>query len=332
MTGKKSLKGFVAKDINLTILIVAIAGIIIVLSAILGNKFLSPMNFQSMAYQIPEFGFIALAMMICMLTGGIDLSVVSVATMSSVLAAMIMTGITENGGDAGYAIGMAVLAALGVSLLCGLFNGILIAKCSVLPILATLSTMILYTGIAMAITDGAGITGFPKEFIKFGSAKVFDIPVIFILFLAAAVLIALMLRRTKLGRSLYLYGENSTVSLFSGIRNERLVVITYTLSGLLCGIASIIMMSRVNSARVGYGDTYQLQAILVCALGGVSPDGGKGKVIGVVIAILVLQILQSGFTLLNFAPFVKSLIWGSVLIVIMITNYLIETKKAAAAA
>ena len=94
MTGKKSLKGFVAKDINLTILIVAIAGIIIVLSAILGNKFLSPMNFQSMAYQIPEFGFIALAMMICMLTGGIDLSVVSVATMSSVLAAMTMTGIT----------------------------------------------------------------------------------------------------------------------------------------------------------------------------------------------------------------------------------------------
>ena len=92
------------------------------------------------------------------------------------------------------------------------------------------------------------------------------------------------------------------------------------------------MMSRVNSARVGYGDTYQLQAILVCALGGVSPDGGKGKVIGVVIAILVLQILQSGFTLLNFAPFVKSLIWGSVLIVILITNYLIETKKAAATA
>jgi simple sugar transport system permease protein len=126
---------------------------------------------------------------------------------------------------------------------------------------------------------------------------------------------------------MYFLGENKTVSLFAGIKNERITMVTYTIAGCLCGISSLIMMSRVNSARVGYGDTYLLQAILVCALGGVNPSGGKGKVIGVVLAIIVLQMLQSGFTLLNFPPYVKSLIWGSVLIIVMILNFVIDKRR-----
>jgi simple sugar transport system permease protein len=325
--GAKTLK----KDMNLVILVVAAAAIVIILSALLGSKFMSLLNFQQMGFQIPEFGFLALAMMLCMLTGGIDLSVVSIATLASVSAAMTMNNLVEGGAPEGTAIAAAVCVAMGVAFVCGLLNGILISKLSILPILTTLSTMILYTGIAMAMTGGAGITGFPREFVRFAIAKVWEIPVVFIMFIAAAVLISFMLTRTAFGRSLYLYGENSTVSLFSGIKNNKIIITTYTLSGILCGVAAIIMMARVNSARVGYGDTYQLQAILVSALGGVSPNGGKGKVIGVVVAIVVLQMLQIGFTLLDFAPYVKSFIWGSVLIAVMVANYLINsrgTKKA----
>lgn len=324
MKNNNSVKTMLGKDVNLCILVAAAVGILIILSSILGDKFLSPMNFQSMGYQIPEFGFIAMAMMLCMLTGGIDLSVVSIATLSSVSAAMVMTRLVEVEADVYTAMAAAIAVALGISLLCGLFNGILISKFAILPILTTLSTMILYTGIAMALTSGAGITGFPKEFMKLATAKICGIPLVFIVFIAAAILISLILTKTNFGRSMYLYGENSTVTLFSGIKNNKIIITTYTLSGVLCGIAAIIMMARVNSARVGYGDTYQLQAILVCALGGISPNGGRGRVIGVVVAIIVLQMLQIGFTLLDFAPFVKSFIWGSVLIGVMVANYLLQ--------
>jgi simple sugar transport system permease protein len=316
-----------AKDINLIILVVVTMGALVVLTSILGSRFLSLMNLQSMAYQIPEFGFLALAMMLCMLVGGIDLSIVSIATLSSVLAAKTLTHLASNGGDIFTAIAVACFVAISVSIICGLINGFLIARISILPILATLSTMILYTGIAMAITGGAGITGFPRDFIKLGIITLADIPIIFIIFTIVAVIISFLLGITKLGQSMYFLGENSTVSMFSGIKNEKVTIITYTIAGFLCGVSSLIMMSRVNSARVGYGDTYLLQAILVCALGGVNPNGGKGKVIGVVIAIIVLQILQSGFTLLNFPPYIKSLIWGSVLIIVMILNFVIDRKN-----
>jgi simple sugar transport system permease protein len=321
------IKGILIQDINLIILVVVMVGVLLVLTSILGSRFLSVINLQSMAYQIPEFGLLALAMMLCMLIGGIDLSIVSIATLSSVLAAKTLTYLTARGDDVFMVIVITGFVAISVSIICGLINGFLIARVSILPILATLSTMILYTGIAMAITGGAGVTGFPRSFIRFGIITVASVPVVFIIFVVAAVVVSFLLEITKLGQSMYFIGENNTVSLFSGIKNEKITIITYTIASFLCGISSLIMMSRVNSARVGYGDTYLLQAILVCALGGVNPSGGKGKVIGVVIAIIVLQILQSGFTLLNFPPYIKSLIWGSVLIIVMMLNFVIDRRK-----
>ena len=181
--------------------------------------------------------------------------------------------------------------------------------------------MIFFQGISMVITGGAGITGYPEEFLTFGRDKVGGfLPVIFIIFIAVAVVIWFMLEKTKYGKRLYLYGENSVVSLFTGINNDRVIVLTYLMSGLLCGIASIIMMARVNSARVGYGDLYQMQAILVCVIGGINPNGGRGKIFGVCIAIILLQMLQSGFTILGFEPYIKNLIWGLVLVGVMMLN------------
>jgi simple sugar transport system permease protein len=323
---RNTVKELLLKNINLIILVVVTVGTLIVLTSILGNKFFSYMNLQSMAYQIPEFGILAMAMMLCMLTGGIDLSIVSIATLSSILAAKTLLAFSADG-NVTTGIFFAAVVAVCISTLCGFFNGFLIAKISILPILATLSTMILYTGISMAITGGAGVTGFPSKFIKFGIIAWINIPVIFVIFVLAAIFLSFFLGITKTGKSMYFLGENKTVSLFAGIKNEFITMVTYTIAGCLCGISSLIMMSRVNSARVGYGDTYLLQAILVCALGGVNPSGGKGKVIGVVLAIIVLQMLQSGFTLLNFPPYVKSLIWGSVLIIVMILNFVIDKRR-----
>jgi simple sugar transport system permease protein len=112
--------------------------------------------------------------------------------------------------------------------------------------------------------------------------------------------------------------------LFSGINNRKTTLTTYLLSGVLAGCSSIIMISRVNSAKVGYGDTYLLQAILVAVLGGVNPDGGRGKVAGVVMGIIILQSLQNAFTLFGFTPYAKRLIWGMMLLLVMILNFINE--------
>lgn len=242
-----------------------------------------------------------------------------------------MNAMIEGGSGVGGAIAVAVVVALVVSAICGFINGLMIAKLHILPILVTLATMIFFQGIAMAITGGAGITGYPEEFLNFGSAKIGGfLPVIFVILIAVAVVIWFVLEKTTAGKKLYLYGENSVVSLFTGINNNKVIILTYMISGILCGLASIIMMARVNSAKVGYGDTYQMQAILVCIIGGIDPNGGKGKILGVCIAIVLLQMLQSGFTVLGFEPYIKKLIWGAVLVGVMILNYITGRNRRTA--
>lgn len=322
------------KDPHVSVLSVITITVLVVLVALLQNKFLSVNNLQSMAYQVPEFGFLAIAMSLTMLTGGIDLSLIANAGLSGVIAAYFLSGAIlplDNGAMTGTVIVVAVIAALSISTLCGVFNGLLISKLSVPPILATLGTMILYTGIGMAITAGKGVVGFPETFLKFGSGNIFAIPYVFILFVLAALIISIMLSRTTFGKRIYLMGENQTALRFSGTDTERLIIKVYAIAGLLAGFAAIIIISRVNSAKVGYGDTYLLQAILVAVLGGVNPDGGHGRIIGVMLGVAILQMLQSAFTLFTFSPYSKKLIWGFMLLLVMIINHIIEkvqTKKS----
>jgi len=327
----RSSKRNIQTDPTLITLVVIAVLVLGVLAILLGKTFFSANNFQSMAYQIPEFGFLALAMTLTMLTGGIDLSAVANANLSGILAAYFLSGAIikpESGISEGWLIIIAVAAALLVSTLCGLFNGFLIAKVSIPPILATLGTMTFYSGIGMAITEGKGVVGFPESFLAFGTAHLAGVPYIFIVFLLAVILVSVVLGKTPRGKSIYLFGENHTASLFSGIENEKLTLIVYALAGLLAGCASIIIITRVNSAKVGYGDTYLLQAILVAVLGGIDPNGGRGRVFGVILGIIILQALQSAFTLFTFTPYAKKLIWGFMLLVVMIINYIIDVRRA----
>ena len=107
---------------------------------------------------------------------------------------------------------------------------------------------------------------------------------------------------------------------FSGINNEKMTITVFLLTALLSGMAGLIILSRVNSAKVGYGDTYLLQTMIVCVIGGISPNGGKGKVMGLVIAIILMQVMSSAFTILSLSPYTKKLIWGIMLILVLGLN------------
>lgn len=297
-----------------------------IMSVALPDKFLRLLNFQSMFSQIPEFGLLAIAMMIAMITGGIDLSVVSITNLTGVIAALILKNLIAPemaGSQAFVMMAFAVVVALGLSVLCGLLNGVVIAKFGVPPILATLGTQGLFLGIAIAITQGHGISTFPEKFLFIGSGLVGIIPMPFIIFIVVALLISLFLNKTKLGLSMFMVGSNPTVSKFAGVNNDNVLIKAYMLTGLMAGVSSVIMISRVNSMRPGYGSAYLLQAILVVILGGVDPYGGYGSVLGVVMGIIILQVLQSGFNILTFTPFFKKFIWGFMLLVVMIINFFV---------
>lgn len=299
-------------------------GVFIVISIFLPGKFLTIRNFQSISSQIPEFGLLAIAMMLAMLTGGIDLSVISTANLAGIAAALILTkfSIPQLGGyEEIFIIISAIAAALTVSLICGFINGVLIAYVGVPAILATLGTMGLFSGIAIIITKGYGILGFPEKFLFIGSGTILSMPVPMIIFIIFVLIAVLVLNKTSFGFNIYMLGSNPTVARFSGINNSRVLVRTYMLSSFYVGIASIIMISRVNSIRPGYGSAYLLQAILVCVLGGVDPSGGYGNISGLVMGIITLQILQSGFNILSFSPFFKKVIWGLILILVMVINF-----------
>jgi simple sugar transport system permease protein len=190
--------------------------------------------------------------------------------------------------------------------------------------------MQLYMGISYAITRGPAIAGFPEPFLVLGSGSWAGFPVPLVVFASLAVAAAVMLNRSRFGIHLYLLGTNETAARFSGIRIERVLIRTYVLCGVLSAVGGILVMAHANSAKADYGSSYLLQALLVAILGGVRPTGGFGTVTGVVIAVVSLQVLSSGFSMLRFSQFAKELVWGAFLLFIMVLNHLEQRRKTRA--
>jgi simple sugar transport system permease protein len=308
---------------NLTLLVIMV-GTILSMSIFLPEKFLTVINFQSMASQFPEYGLFAMAIMLTMITGGIDLSVVSIANLSGVVGAMVLASHVKAqilGISPGAIIFLAIIATLAVSFICGLVNGLVITAVGVPAIIATLGTNGLFIGIAIILTEGHGIRGFPEEFLFIGSGTILGIPMPLIIFVVVALIVSLMLKKSAQGFKMYMLGSSPIVTRFSGINNNAVLVKTYLFSALLSGMAAIIIISRVNSMRPGYGYAYLLLAVLLAILGGTNPEGGRGGVLGLCMAIVILQVLQSGLNILGFNPFLKRFIWGLILILFMVVNY-----------
>jgi simple sugar transport system permease protein len=307
-----------SNNLTLFIILVVIGGVI---SVFLPAQFLTPLNFASMGRQFPEYGLLSLANMLAMITGGIDLSVTSVMSLSGVASSLILSQYMSIPLPAGVVILLGILAALAVSAACGLLNGALIAYVRVPAIIATLGTQGLFLGIAIGITKGHGIGGFPDAFLFIGNGDLGGIPTQFIVFIVVALLVGLLLTRTRQGFYMLMYGSNPLVSRFSGVNNEAVLMRTYLVAGLLAGAASVIVISGVNSIRPGYGSEYLLISVLIAILGGTDPVGGFGTALGLTLGIFILQVLQSGLNFLDFSPFFKKFMWGLLLLAVMVFHH-----------
>jgi simple sugar transport system permease protein len=301
--------------------------VILLMWMLTGNDFMNPGNFQSMAYQMPELGILTLAMMIAMLTSGINLSIIATANLSGIVMAVILTSTfaAENPMiNSPWLVLLAILAGLAVSALIGALNGFLIAELEISPILATLGTMIMVSGISIVLTQGYVISGFSPALLAIGNEDLFGIPIPIIVFLACAGIMSVILNHTPLGTRIYLLGSNPVACFYSGVNNKAVLFRTYIISGIYSGVAAVIMISRFNSAKADYGESYLLLTVLAAVLGGVSAAGGFGKVSGLVISLVILQMISSGLNLLGISNFFTLALWGIVLIVVMVIKYVIE--------
>jgi len=289
------------------------------------SVFLDPLNITNMAVAAPEVGLLAIAVMLAMLTGGIDLSVVAIANGTAITIAGLSAHHPHVGGAGTLLI---VVAGFLVGLLGGVINGLLISRVGITPILATLGTMQVFNGLAIVYTGGKTLYGVPAQLTTFGQGTVARVPLLFLVFLLTAVAVAIVLNRTPLGFKLMLQGANGTAARYSGIRPTRVLMATYLMSGALSALAGILIVARNPTASADYGSSYVLLVIVIAILGGTNPSGGFGTVAGVVLATVTLQIVQTGFNIMRLSNYEYAIAQGLILIVTLVIDQMSRRRQA----
>lgn len=304
-------------------MLIVLTVICIVFFTIMNPAFFSVNSFASIAKQIPEIGLFTMAMMLPMLVGGIDLSVIASANLASILMSMYINNHIEKGQENVMAVFIAIIICMVTCSIIGLLNGIIIAVFQIPAMLVTLGMQMVLTGISLGITKGGTLSGYPNSLKFIGNGFVLGIPAQFIIFIIAATVLIVIMQKTSFGIRLQMYGSNKVATGFSGINEISLLLKTHTLSGVYVGIAAIIMTSRLNSASAGTAGSYLMRAILIAVLGGVDPNGGKGKVSGILWAVLLFQCMATGLNILRVNSYVVIALYGLILLLAVI----VRTRK-----
>ncbi len=307
---------------NLMIILIGIV-IFIAMSILEPRAFLRYANIRGMFVQLPEYGILCFGMMLAMISGGIDLSLVGIANFASIMAATYMI---QKGGT-NESIFIAIIIALFVGALCGLFNGFLIGYLKIPAMLVTLCGLQLYQGLGLAITKGPALTGLPEAYGNIANGLFLGIPIPFYVFIAVTIVIAFILKSTVFGHQLEFMGTNEIASKYSGINNLKVTLLTYMTSGILGAIGGLLISSHYNSAKSDYGKSYTLLTLLIVVLGGTDPDGGKSNVFGVAFAVILLQLVSSAFNILRINSFMKTFVFGLILVITMLSTLYIDERK-----
>jgi simple sugar transport system permease protein len=305
-------------------LLLLLAVLCIGFSVALPGRFANHDTLKSMLFQLPELGLLALAMLLPLISGGINLSIIASTNMAALAMAWVLTSGIIPAGHVGLTIAAALLAGVLLALLVGLITGYLVATVNAHPILVTLGVMSIVNGACVWLTRGKPIAGFPEEFQLIGSTLVLGMPLPFWIFMLATLTVGLYLSRTRHGVAVYMVGSNLQATRYSGVDTRWVLIGVYTISTLLCWVAAILMMARFNSASAGYAQSYLLVTVLAAILGGVDPFGGFGKVSGLFIALIVLQVISSGLNLLGVDPQLTQAMWGGTMILVMAGRYLVN--------
>ena len=303
------------------VLLLGVAILIFIANSLASPYFLNAWNLSDATFNFTEKAIIAFAMALLIIAGEIDLSVAAIiALASTAMGAAVQMGVGTSG---------LVAIGIGTGLLCGAFNGFLVAGLKLPSIVVTIGTMSLFRGISYMVLGDQAYGKYPADFAYFGQGYVFwVISFEFVLFIVMAVLFAILLHATNFGRQVYVIGTNPFAARFSGIPVERVKFILFLLTGLMSGIAAVCLTSRLGSTRPSIAQGWELEVVTMVVLGGVSILGGSGTIAGVVIAAFVMGLVTFGLGLLNVPGIVMSIFVGLLLIITIAIPIVVRRLRA----
>ena len=284
------------------------------------STFLTPKNMFNILRQNASNLFLATGMTMVIILGGIDLSVGSVIALSGVVAAgcVVNLGLPE-------AVGFIAAVAVGAAV--GLFNGFIICKTDIPPFIVTLASMNITKGIALVLTGGAPIRCMTDAFKFPGAGYVGPVPTPVILMVVIFVIAALMINKTQLGRHIYAVGGNVQAAKFSGISVQKVKFIVYAYTGVMAGIAGVVIASRLYSGQPTAGDGAEMDAIASVVVGGTSMGGGSGRIGGSLLGVLIIGVLNNGLNLMGVDSNFQYIVKGLVILLAVYVDFL-RNKKA----
>ena len=289
-------------------LLVILLLISIVIGSVLSPYFFSGFNFDELTSNIMEIAIMALPMTLIIIAGEIDLSVASVLGLASVVLGFLW----ENQHILWLAIGVALL----VGLVAGLLNGLLVTKLTLPSLVVTIGTLALFRGLAYVVLGDQAVSDFPTSFtnLGFGTIPGTEIPWSSLIFAILVVIFVVVLHFSRLGRQLYAIGNNKEAARFSGINVSQMKLILFIVSGVIAALAGVIFTARLSSARPDNALGFELTVVTVVLLGGINIFGGRGSLLGVVLAIFIVAILQNALSLVNISGDIQSVAIGLLLI------------------
>ncbi len=283
--------------------------VIVILSTAVGiinPRFVRPNNIVAILQQISVLGILTMSMSMLLISGGIDLSIGNMMTLSGVVVATLLMR--------GASLVVAALAGIGVSTLCGLLNGLIIAKSRTMPLIITLGTGQMFNGISLLIAGGSFLQ-FQNKLDFLRTIKLFDfLPLMVIIMLVIVLLMYVLLNKTRFGRRIVAIGGNERNAYLSGIRVDLYKILTYAISGGIVSIAGLIFAARLNAITANAGAGYELDALVAAVVGGVTFEGGRGTVLGAFLGCLLIGIISNALDILGVDAYVKIVITGGIIV------------------
>ncbi len=311
--GKITVSGFFER-FGIVMILLLICAVLSVLTP----SFLNIRNFSNIFRQVSITGIISVGMAFVIITGGIDLSVGSIAGVT----AMVATSLAHPGE---YPLFVSLLAGVAVGVAAGAVNGVLIAYGEVPPFITTLGMMTLLRGVAQLYNNGRPIIDLSDAYTAIGGGFLFGVPNPVIIFVVIILLGVVFLHYTKFGRHVYAVGGNEQSARVSGINVRRVKMIVYMITGFVSAVSGIIISSRVMSGSPIAGEGYEMDAITACVIGGASLSGGEGSVLSTVIGALIVGVLKNGLDLLKVSSYWQQIVKGIIIIAAVLID--ITTKK-----
>jgi ribose transport system permease protein len=293
-----------AREINVLLALLVVGTLI----SFVSPYFLTTNNLMGVARAFSLTAIMSIGMVMVIITGGIDLSVGSVMGLSSLVTALMFA--------AGLPSGVAIAAGLGIGLVFGLANGVLVTVVGLPPFIATLGTLSIGRGLMYMVTHGVPVTpDTPESFSTLGQGYVGVVPVPVVIMVVLTIVFSIVMNKTRFGRHVYATGGNEAAARLSGVKNNRIKLTVYMLSGLISALAGIIAFSRYLSAEPASGFGAELDVIAAAAIGGASLAGGVGSVAGAVIGAALTGIIANGVVLMNIDTYAQQAITGAVILI-----------------